>query len=61
MLTRIIYRIIKQSADQYLDEDKFGFRKISDTRVAILALSLLIEKIMEKNNPTTVVFEDFGI
>ena len=58
ILTRIIYRRIERRAEEFLDEDQFGFRKSKGTREAILALRILKEKRMEKNKLTLIAFAD---
>ena len=54
----IIYRRIEQGAEVFLAEDQFRFRKSEGTREAILSLTILIEKRMEKNKPTFIASVD---
>ena len=49
---------MERKAEEFLDEDQFGFRKSKGTREAILALRMLINKRMEKNKPTFIAFVD---
>jgi len=47
VLTKIILRRIEEKIDENLAEDQFSFRKIRDTREAILYLRNTVEKFLQ--------------
>jgi len=51
-------RRLENKIKAILSEDQFGFRKIMDTREAILALRTIIEKRIRKDKPTYIAFAD---
>jgi uncharacterized protein YuzB (UPF0349 family) len=58
ILVKIIGNRIEHKIERQLNNDQFGFKRNKGTREAILSLRTLIEKQIEFNNDTFIVFID---
>ena len=55
----ILKKRITSKADEYLGEDKYGFRRGSGTREAIAAMRIICEKSLEHDQEVNICFIDF--
>ena len=55
----ILKKRITSKADEYLGEDKYGFRRGSGTREAIAAMRIICERSLEHDQEVNICFIDF--